>query len=162
VNILHQFFSEVWKIWLVVSIAFMIGEGLTAGSFSLFFAGLGALVTALICYLYPSVAESLTQQLLFFSAISLLSLFLMRPRILSFIHRNKTKLDGPEAFLGKRAKALTNLHKDGIDTGKVLFEGTEWPAASYISQEIPAGSTVEIAQIEGLTLHVKLVETERI
>ena len=157
---LFLIFTEGWKIWLVIGIAFMIGEGLYAGTFALFFGGVGAFATALICYFSSTVAANGTQQLLIFSFISLFSLFLLRSRFLRLIH-NETLLDGPEAFMGKRAKVMTNLRGNGLETGKVLFEGTEWSAVpSDDSPEIPAGSTVEVVRMEGLTLRVKLVQTE--
>ncbi|MCL1940742.1 MAG: NfeD family protein [Synergistaceae bacterium] len=157
---LFQFFAEGWKLWLVVSIAFMMCEGITPGAFSFFFGGLGALAAAAACYFSPSVAVSVTQQLLIFSAMSLFSLLLLRPKVMRFVHK-KTRPGDPEPFIGKRAKALTELRGNGIDTGKVQFEGTEWPAEpSEGSPDIPAGSAVEIVQIEGLTLRVRLVQAE--
>lgn len=160
-DLVQQFFTEAWKLWLIVGIIFMLLEGLTPGSFSLFFAGLGALATALACYFSPFFTESVTKQLLFFSAMSLTSLLLLRPRVMRFIHRNETQFDGREAFIGKHAKALTNIQTCGIETGKVLFEGTEWAAIpSGDSPDILAGSVVEITQMEGLTLHVRHVQSE--
>ena len=157
-DLLHQFLTEAWKIWLVVCIFFMFVEGLTV-AFSYFFVGLGALATAFACYFSGSIAESVTRQLLLFSALSMASLFLLRRRVMKFVHRNMTKFDGSGVFIGKRAKALTNIQKDSIETGKVLFEGTEWMATpSEDSLDILAGSTVGIAHMEGLTLHVRLIK----
>jgi len=138
----------------------MFAEGFTV-SFAFFFAGLGALATALACYFYPFIAESVTRQLLLFSAMSLVSLLLLRPRVMRLLYRKETRLDGRKAFIGKRAKALTDIRMNGIETGKVLFDGTEWSATqSEDSPGIVAGSTVEIVQMEGLTLHVRLVHSE--
>jgi membrane protein implicated in regulation of membrane protease activity len=160
-DVLFQYLADAWKNWLVIGIAFMMIEGFTPGSFSFFLIGLGAFVTSVICYFFITIAANLTQQFLIFSVMSLFSLLLLRPRFLSFIQRNEIKLDGPGVFLGKRAKALTNLYRNGIETGKVLFEGTEWPALpSDDSPDISLGSVVEIARMEGLTLYVKLVKTE--
>ncbi|MCL2147503.1 MAG: NfeD family protein [Synergistaceae bacterium] len=158
---LYQLVDEVWKLWLVAGIVFMLIEGLTPGIFSFFFVGLGAFATALICYYHSATAENITQQLLIFSAMSLLSLLLLRPRVLRFIHRNEIQLDGPGMFIGKRAKALTNLQNNGIETGKVQFEGTEWSAFPIEgSPDIPPGSIVEVVRVEGLVLHVRLVQNK--
>jgi len=81
----------------------MICEGLVSTTFSLFFIGIGALATASACYFFPSVAVNGTHQLMIFSVMSLFSLFLLRPGFLRLIHK-ETRLDGPEAFIGKRAK----------------------------------------------------------
>jgi membrane protein implicated in regulation of membrane protease activity len=136
----------------------MLAEGMSMGTFSFFFIGTGALATSAACYLFPAIAASVTKQLLLFSAMSLLSLLLLRSRIMRLVN-NKTRPDGSEVFIGKRGKALTNLSKNGIDTGRVLFEGTEWAASpTEDSPEIPTGSAVEIVQIEGLTLKVRLIQ----
>ena len=158
-DFLFQIFTESWKLWVVVSIALMIGEGFAAGTFAIFFGGVGALITALVCYFFPSVAESGTQQLMIFSSMSLFSLVLLRQKILRLIHK-ETRLDGPKAFLGRQGKALTDLNRNS-KTGKILFDGTEWSAAPAAdSPDIPAGSAVEIMQMEGLTFQVRLANNE--
>ena len=151
------FMAEGWKLWVIVGIVFMIAEGMNLGTFSLFFGGIGAFATAVACYFFPDISANVTWQLLLFSAMSLFSLLLLRPRILRRIHK-ESKLDG-EMFLGKQAKAMTILCKNDLKAGSVLFEGTEWAAVlSEDSPDIPSGSAVEIVQIEGLTLRVRLVQ----
>jgi membrane protein implicated in regulation of membrane protease activity len=56
-------------------------------------------------------------------------------------------------FLGKQARVLTDLRKNNIEGGRVLFDGTEWAAVA--SEDIPAGSAVEIVKMDGLTAHVR-------
>jgi membrane protein implicated in regulation of membrane protease activity len=155
-DFLHQILAEGWKLWLIVGILFFVAEGANAGTFALFFGGLGALATALACRLSPSVTESGTLQLLIFAATSLLSLFFLRPGITRFLQR-EPKLDGPGALLGKRARTLTALRKSGTETGRALFEGTEWAAmpSEDSPDEIPAGSAVEVVKMEGLVLRVR-------
>jgi membrane protein implicated in regulation of membrane protease activity len=157
-DFLHQILTEGWKLWLVIGILFFVAEGVNAGTFALFFGGVGAFVTALVCRLLPPVTESGTLQLLIFAATSLLSLLFLRPVIVRFLQR-EPRLDGPEALLGKGAKTLTVLRKSGVETGRALFEGTEWPAvpSEDSPDEIPAGSAVEVVKREGLTLHVRFL-----
>jgi membrane protein implicated in regulation of membrane protease activity len=156
VDFSHQILLEIWKFWLVVGIVFLLAEGVTPGTFALFFGGVGALATAWGCYLFPALARRGTWQLLAFAAASLLSLFLLRPLILRLL-RSDVKLDGPDAFLGKQARVLSTLRKSGLETGRVLFEGAEWSAApgEGCADEIPAGSVVEVIKVEGLTLRVR-------
>ena len=156
---LYQIVNEAWKFWLIVGIALMIIEGINPGTFAIFFGGLGAFATAAICYYFPTIAASWTHQFLVFSALSLVSLLLMRPRLRRFIH-SKTRLD-EHAFIGKRAKALTYLRRNSLETGKVMFDGTEWQAVlSEDSPDIPIGGIVEIERMEGLTLQVRHIQTE--
>ena len=162
-DLLNRIFTDAWILWSVIGIALMLCEGLTPGTFSLFFGGLGAFATSAVCYFYPSVAVSGTQQLLIFSAMSVFSLLLIRPKIIRRIYnKNKFKQNTLEELLGKHAKALTNLTRNRLETGKALFEGTEWSAVPIEdSPDIPAGSTVTVVQIDGLTLKVKLTRAEK-
>ena len=158
-DFLYQVIGEGWKLWLSIGIIFFLAEGANPGTFALFFAGIGALTTAAACRVSPAVTGSGIYQLLIFAAMSLSSLVLLRRRILRSIQKNGAQLDGPEAYVGKHAKTITILGKDGLETGRILFEGTEWPAepSEDCQEEIPAGSAVEVVKMEGLTIQVRPV-----
>ncbi|MDR1874464.1 MAG: NfeD family protein, partial [Synergistaceae bacterium] len=160
-DFLSQILTEGWKLWLIIGILFFVAEGLNAGTFALFFGGLGALTTALVCRLSPAVTGSGTQQLLIFAAMSLFSLFCLRSRIMRFI-QGDLRLDGPQAFLGRQARVLSVLRRNGPETGWALFEGTEWAAvpSEDAPEEIPPGSVVEVVKMEGLTLRVRPVDIQ--
>ena len=155
-DFLYQALGEGWKLWLIVGIIFLLAEGVNPGTFALFFGGVGALTTAVVCRIFPAIMESGIYQLLIFAVMSLSSLFLLRPRIIRFVQKG-SKLDGPDAYVGRQAKTLTVLRKNG---GHVLFEGTEWAAvpSKDCLEELPAGSAVEIVKMEGLTLQVRPVQ----
>ena len=155
-DFLYQALGEGWKLWLIIAIIFFMAEGVNAGTFALFFGGVGALATAAACCVFPAVAESGMFQLLLFAAMSISSLLLLRPAILRFTQSGE-KLGGPDACVGKHAKALTVLNKDG---GRVLFDGTEWAAerAEDCVDEISPGSVVEVIKMDGLTLLVKPIK----
>ena len=154
-DFLYQALTEGWKLWLIVGIVFFFAEGVNPGTFALFFGGAGALTTAAACRMFAAVAENGTYQLLIFAAMSVLSLLLLRPRIMRAV-QNEAKLDGPDAYVGKHAKTLTVLSQEG---GRILFEGTEWAAAPSEDclEEIPADSPVEVVKMEGLTIRVRPV-----
>ena len=157
-DFLYKLLTEGWKLWLIAGIAFFIAEGVNPGTFALFFGGLGALGTALACFFLPYVAESGTWQLLIFAAASLSSLLLLRPRIVRFTQK-KAEPGDLGVFTGRHARTLTVLRKNAAETGRVLFEGTEWPAAlsSDAPDEIPEGRAVEVVKMEGLTVCVRPV-----
>lgn len=154
-DFIYQILLEGWKLWLVVGILFFLAEGVNAGTFALFFGGIGAWITALICYFSPYVTESGTAQLLVFSGTSLLSLYALRPAVMRILHIKEDS--GPDSSVGKTARALTGLHKTGPTTGLVSFEGTEWRAipSADAPDFIPEGTAVSIARVEGLTLYVE-------
>jgi membrane-bound serine protease (ClpP class) len=57
---------------------------------------------------------------------------------------------GKESMIGKRAKALTDINSQ---SGKVFVEGAYWNAVSKVP--IKEGQTVQIIDIQGLTIEVK-------
>lgn len=154
-NFIYQILLEGWKLWLIIGILFFLAEGANSGTFALFFGGLGAWLTALVCYFSFYVTESGTLQLLIFAGASLLSLYALRPATMRLLHIKATS--NPTSFEGKNARTLTTLRKTGVDIGLVAFEGTEWRAipSQVAPDEIPAGTLVSITKVEGLTLYVR-------
>lgn len=159
-DFIYQILLEGWKLWLIIGILFFLAEGVNAGTFALFFGGLGAWITALICYFSFSVTESGTLQLLIFAGTSLLSLYALRPAVMRMLHIKDTS--NPGSFEGKTARTLTVLRKTGVETGLVLFEGTEWRAipSEGAPDEIAAGTIVSITVVEGLTLYVRPIANQ--
>ena len=147
--------GEAWKLWFIVAIIFFIIEGCNPGTFAIFFGGIGALATAVICFVSPLFASNGVFQILIFSAMTLSSLFLLRTRLVRLI-QGETKYDGSDSYVGKQARTLTALCKNSLD-GRVFYEGTEWPAmlSEECQEDIPAGRMVEIVKREGLTFRVK-------
>jgi membrane protein implicated in regulation of membrane protease activity len=154
VDFLQRFFDEGWKLWLVAAVLFFLAEGTNAGTFALFFGGIGALATALACAFAPSVTENWTGQLLIFSAASILSLLLLRSALMRRLQGGDGELfTGPGAGLGERARALSPLRR-GIE-GRALYGGTEWRAMLAEDGEVPEGTELQVVKMEGLTLWVR-------
>lgn len=155
-DFLYSLLTEGWKLWLVIGMLFWVAEGMNAGTFALFFGGLGALLTSLACFLSPAIAETANYQLLMFAGSSLLSLVLLRPTFLQWIERKK-KPNTIGHIIGKSAKATSILKKNDLQTGFVTFEGTEWRATLSPNSpcNIPAGTTVRIVNVDGITLEVE-------
>jgi membrane-bound serine protease (ClpP class) len=66
--------------------------------------------------------------------------------------RKRRSVTGPESLVGKRGVVTSTLSP----VGEVRVEGVVWRARS--SQELPAGSAVEVEAVEGLVLRVAKVE----
>ena len=147
--------GEAWKLWFIVAIVFFMIEGINPGTFSLFFGGVGALITAILCFVSLPFANNGVFQVLIFSLVTLSSLFLLRTRLVRLI-QGESKFGGSDCYVGKQARTLTALSKNNFD-GRVFYEGTEWPAmlSEDYQADIPANSMVEIVKREGLTFRVK-------
>lgn len=79
---LSYFADNMWQAWLIVSIVCLILE-LTNGDFFIFcFAvgGLGGMITSWII-------DSTMWQVIIFAAVSVLSLFFVRPVMLKYFHK---------------------------------------------------------------------------
>ncbi|MBQ3135461.1 MAG: helix-turn-helix domain-containing protein [Oscillospiraceae bacterium] len=137
--------------WLALLILFSVGEAVTVGLTSIWFA-VGAL-GALLCAL---TGGSLWLQLGVFLALSGLSLALARPMAKKFLTpgysaTNADRVIGQEAVV---TQTIDNLHGQG----QVNIAGQAWTARSQDDAVIPEGSLVRVLRIEGVKVFVSPAE----
>lgn len=137
-------------VWLVLMVLLLIVEAATAGLTCIWFA-LGALA-ALIAALFNA---ALWLQVLWFLAVSLLTLWLTRPLAIKYLNNRKVatnadRVVGAEAVV---TEAIDNI--SGL--GAVKLEGKEWSARSESGVDIPKGSVVIVRRIEGVKLIVSTI-----
>lgn len=135
-----SFFSKPELIWFFVGLILFLAELVLPG-FVIFFFGVGAWVTALVCLIgHPGI----NVQFIIFGVTSILSLVALR-RIIQekFFYSKESLSEGVEdEFTGKEAKALSNFGPG--EQGKVEFKGTTWKAES--KSEINTGEIVLIKE----------------
>ena len=135
-------------LWSVLAAVLVIAEVLTV-TLVLGFLGVGALAAALAAVLgLPVVVQALA-----FAGSSTALLLLVRPPVKRALDRSGTsERTDPRALTGSTA-VVTQRVSD--DTGQVRLNGELWRARPYAGgADVPAGSTVVVAQVEGATLHV--------
>jgi len=118
--------------------------------FIIFFFGLGAWVTALVCLIgHPGT----NLQIIIFALTSGILLLALRKFIQKkFLNSVNTKSDNVEdEFTGKEALATVDF--GGMKKGKVEFKGTTWTAES--EAEIIEGQRVIIIQKDSFKLVVQ-------
>ena len=137
--------------WLALLILFGVGEAVTVGLTSVWFAvgALGALVCAL-------VGAHLWVQIGVFLALSGLSLALVRPLAKKFLApgysaTNADRVIGTDAVV---VQQIDNLHGQG----QVNIAGQTWTARSQNDVVIPEGTLVRVLRIEGVKVFVIPVE----
>jgi inner membrane protein len=142
-------FSKPEVIWFLIGLAFFLLELLMPG-FVIFFFGVGAWITALLC-LFAHVSTNL--QIIVFAITSVISLLLLRKMIQRKFFYSKVDRSSAveDEFTGKEALASIDFGK-GIN-GKVEFKGTTWNAES--ESEIIKGQTVIILKKESFKLIVE-------
>jgi membrane protein implicated in regulation of membrane protease activity len=143
-------FSRPELFWFILGLGLFLLELVMPG-FIIFFFGLGAWVTALVCLIgHPGV----NLQIILFAITSTLLLIALRKIIQKkFLNSKGTRSDDvDDEFTGKEALAKSDF--GGINQGKVEFKGTSWTAES--TSEIKEGQRVVIIEKNSFKLIVEL------
>ena len=137
---------DAWVIWILVAVAFGIGEVLTT-SFVLAPFAAGAFLAALVAALGGGTVASWAAFLL----VSVLVLLVVRPIARAHLHTPAQLRTGTAALVGRRAIVLERIANDeGV--GCVRVDGEVWTARAYDDQSvIDAGTPVQIIEIRGAT-----------
>ena len=145
----ESIFSRPELVWFILGLVLLLLELIVPG-FVIFFFGVGAWVTALIC-LFANPGINL--QVVIFAVTSVIALLAFRKLIQNkFIYSRNDKSDAVEdEFTGKEAVAVNDFGSD--KKGKVEFKGTSWKAES--GSEIRAGQTVIIIEKDNFKLIVE-------
>jgi inner membrane protein len=142
-------FSRPELFWFIIGLGLFLLELVIPGFF-IFFFGLGAWVTALVCLIGD---PGTNLQILIFAVTSVISLIALR-RIIQkkfFYSKGNQSEEVEDEFTGKEALATTNISPG--EKGKAEFKGTTWKAES--KSEIKEGQTVIIIEKNNFTLIVE-------
>ena len=142
-------FSKPELVWFIIGLVLFLLELVLPG-FVIFFFGVGAWVTALLCLI---ANPGINLQAIVFAVTSVLSLVLLRKMIQRrfFYSKDELSKDVEDEFTGREAVATMDF-KPG-HTGKVEFKGTTWKAES--TESIVKGQTVIIKSKENFKLFVE-------
>ena len=143
-------FSRPEVFWFVLGIIFFVLELVMPGFF-IFFFGVGACVTAIICLIGD---PGINLQIIIFLVVSVLSLLALRKMLknLFFFADDEKSKSIENEFIGKEAVTITDFDSDC--RGKIEFKGTTWKAEA--NMPIKTGQIVKIIDKEGFTLKVEL------
>lgn len=144
----------IWQfIWLGLLILFAVGEAVTVGLTSIWFAA-GALA-ALVCAL---LGGPLWLQIVLFIAVSTLCLLAIRPMAQKYLN-SKVEPTNADRIIGSEAVVIEPIHNLQA-TGAVRIGGMVWSARSGNDTSIPAGTLVKVLRIEGVKVIVEEVKEE--
>jgi len=141
--------SKPEVIWFIIGLALFLLELVLPG-FVIFFFGVGAWITALLC-LFAHPGTNL--QIIVFAITSVLSLLALRKIIQKKFFYSKVDRSSAveDEFTGKEGVATVDFGSDR--KGKVEFKGTTWSAES--GSDIKKGQTVIIIEKESFKLIVE-------
>jgi inner membrane protein len=146
---ISNIFSRPELFWFILGLGLFLLE-LALPGFIIFFFGLGAWVTALVClFANPGI----NFQIIIFAVTSVILLLALRKLIQKkfFYSRGTHSEDVEDEFTGKEAIAKNDF--GGIKNGKVEFKGTTWTAES--TSEITEGQRVIIIEKDSFKLIVE-------
>lgn len=145
---------ELWLMWLIVTIIFIILEIFTPGFLIAIFS-IGSLLAMIIAFFIKNIYI----QLFIFSLANLLSYIFLRPIFIKLINKtnekNKTNVD---LLIGKKVKIIEKV--DNIaETGRVKISGVDWKAVSIddnITFEVD--EIAEIVKVQGAKVIIKKID----
>ncbi len=145
----ESFFTKPEIIWFIIGLVLLLLELVMPG-FVIFFFGIGAWLTALLCLF---AEPNINIQVIVFAVSSVLTLVLFRRMIKNkFIYNRDDKSEAVEdEFTGKEAVVVEDIGPG--KRGKVEFKGTSWDAES--KSEIKAGQRVLITEKKSIKLKVE-------
>ena len=136
-------------IWLIAMVILLVVEAMVPGLISIWFA-IGALAALISALFHVPV----WLQLVWFFAISILTLVLTRPFVKKYVNSRVTPTNA-DVVIGKDAvvtERIDNLHAQGA----VMLDGKVWTARTEKEQvTVEAGETVRVLRIEGVKLIVE-------
>ena len=137
-------------VWLGLLILFAVGEAVSVGLTSIWFAA-GALA-ALVCALLNG---PLWLQITLFIIVSILCLLAVRPLAKRYLN-GKVQPTNVDRVLGEEAQVTEDI--DNIQgRGAVTIGGITWSARSQNGEAIPTGALVKVLRIEGVKVFVEPV-----
>jgi membrane protein implicated in regulation of membrane protease activity len=135
---------DEWVIWLIVAVAFGVGEIATLGFFLAPFAG-GALVAAVV----SGVGAPTAVAWIAFLVVSIVLLAALRPLALRHRKQAPSLRTGTAALVGRHATVLERVTEN---EGSVRLDGEVWTARPYDEDQVfEAGARVQVLEIRGAT-----------
>lgn len=143
---MEQFFLYAW---LITTLIFLILELSTGGFYLLSFA-IGALSAVIVSL----IGGNVYWQLALFVAISLMSLFLVRPFAMKVLRTGKKeRLSNADAIIGRTATVSEHIPADGF--GRVAIDGDDWKAqADDETTSFAKGEKVTVKSRDSIILTV--------
>lgn len=138
---------EIWHIWAIVAILFVIGEIFTSGfAFICFAVGCvgGAIGSA--------AGASMEWQLGIFAITTFVAFLAVRPLLKKLSAKDEIATNA-DALIGRTAKVTECIEVGG--TGRVALDGDFWQAVSNEQTDIMEGEKVEIISRDSIILTVK-------
>lgn len=138
---------EIWQIWAIVAILFVVGEIFTSG-FALICFAVGCVGGAISA----AAGATLEWQLGVFAIATFVAFLCVRPLLRKLSSKDEVPTNA-DALIGRTAKVTECIEVGG--TGRVAIDGDFWQAVSDEKTDIVEGEKVEVISRESIILTVK-------
>lgn len=139
----------IW-VWLAIIVISAVIEALSWDMTSIWIT-CGGIITLIIC----ACGAPIVAQIIPFVLISLICIIFLRPLAKKSISKN-TVATNSSSLIGKRSKLIEEI--SDTQNGSIKINDIIWSAQSIDGSKIDKGKNVEIVQIKGNKLIVKLCE----
>ena len=140
--------SNMWQMWAALAVVCLILE-LTAGDFFIMCFSVGAVFAAVTA----AVGLNGYVQLVVFAALTLVSLFWVRPFAKRYLHKGEdTRVSNADALIGRQGRVVETIKAGGY--GRVQIDGDIWKAIASSDVDIPAGGNVRVVGRESTIITV--------
>ena len=149
---LEYFAANMWQLWAAIAVICLILE-LSSGDFFIICFSIGAVFGLLSALLGLNIYG----QILLFALFSLLSIFLVRPVALRYLHRNEEqRVSNADALMGRVGHVVETVKANGY--GRVQIDGDIWKSVTNEATDIPAGTRVRVIGRESTIITVEKLE----
>lgn len=146
---IDYFASHLWQLWALVSFICLILE-LTNGDFFIMCFAIGGVCAAIA----SALGVGFYGGLLVFAICSVLSLWLVRPTALKYLHKNADeRVSNADALMGRIGRVSETIEAEGY--GRVAIDGDDWKAVSANRGRIEKGSNVKVVGRDSIIITVE-------
>ncbi len=140
----------LWQIYSIVGVVCIILEILVPSMFFLNLSIAGFITAVISLFIHDSNMLAVD-----FLALSVVSIFVLRPLLLRTIKPSKDKETGVQAeYIGKIVKVIEPVNKY---KGAITIYDERWDARVENDDEIPAGTEVRIVKNDSLVMYVERI-----
>jgi membrane protein implicated in regulation of membrane protease activity len=143
---MFEFTEHAWAVWIIAAVVAALLE-ISVPSFSFSFASLGAMVAAL-----SSLAFGWQVQALVFCLTSIISMFLLRTRLMKKMHVADKIPSRTQALIGLKGE-VTEAINPALHSGRITVAGQDWAARGKM--HFAVGQSVTVIGSDGIVLIVK-------
>ena len=149
---IEYFTANMWQLWAAIAVICLILE-LSSGDFFIICFSIGAVFGLLSALLGLNIYG----QILLFALFSQLSIFLVRPVALRYLHRNEEqRVSNADALMGRVGHVVETVKANGY--GRVQIDGDIWKSVTNEATDIPAGTRVRVIGRESTIITVEKLE----